>query len=99
MIENGVEGVRPSEGHLDENPFESVDPAPAEKKPKNADIPRYREALLDGALPLFDRYKAMFSLRNNGSKAAVEALCAGLKDASPLFRHEVAYVLGQLAAA
>jgi deoxyhypusine monooxygenase len=33
-----------------------------------------------------------------GSAAAVRALCAGLSDAnSPLFRHECAYVLGQLA--
>jgi len=38
----------------------------------------------------------MFSLRNNGSRGAVLALCTGLKDPSPLFRHEVAYVLGQL---
>ena len=28
---------------------------------------------------------------------AVLALCAGFADASPLFRHEIAYVLGQLA--
>lgn len=27
----------------------------------------------------------------------LQALCKGLNDASPLFRHEVAYVLGQLA--
>ena len=50
----------------------------------------------DQALPLFDRYKAMFSLRNNGSKAAVVALTTAFADPSPLFRHEVAYVLGQL---
>ena len=28
--------------------------------------------------------------------SALQALCEGLKDKSPLFRHEVAYVLGQL---
>ena len=38
----------------------------------------------------------MFSLRNAGSKAAVLALTTGFADPSPLFRHEVAYVLGQL---
>ena len=38
----------------------------------------------------------MFSLRNGRSDAAVAALCDGLGDASALFRHEVAYVLGQL---
>lgn len=45
--------------------------------------------LTDQSLPLFERYKAMFSLRNNGSKAAVLALCTGFNDPSPLFRHEV----------
>ena len=81
----------------DENPFDSVDPAPADARPADADVPRFAATLLDAALPLFDRYRAMFSLRNNRSLAAVRALCAGLADASPLFRHEVAYVLGQLA--
>ena len=51
---------------------------------------------MDQAVPLFERYKAMFSLRNCGSRGAVLALCTGLRDPSPLFRHEVAYVLGQL---
>jgi len=80
------------------NPFDSVDPAPsAEKAAAKGDVPALAARLLDAALPLFERYSAMFSLRNAGSRAAVAALCAGLADASPLFRHEVAYVLGQLA--
>ena len=57
---------------------------------------RRRAQLNDQSLPLFDRYQAMFSLRNNGSKAAVLALTTAFADPSPLFRHEVAYVLGQL---
>ena len=77
--------------------FHSVDPAPGEAAPAATDVPRLAAALLDTTLPLFDRYRAMFSLRNARSEAAVRALCAGLRDASPLFRHEVAYVLGQLA--
>ena len=52
--------------------------------------------LNDQSLPLFDRYQAMFSLRNNGSKAAALALTTAFADPSPLFRHEAAYVLGQL---
>jgi deoxyhypusine monooxygenase len=87
-----------AEGHLKENPYESVDPAPANAVPKKKEEFLVVAAqLIDPALPLFERYRAMFTLRNNGSKAAVKALCAGLKDASPLFRHEVAYVLGQMA--
>jgi deoxyhypusine monooxygenase len=38
----------------------------------------------------------MFTLRNRGSEEAVLALCTGFADTSALFRHEIAYVLGQL---
>lgn len=96
MIEHAAKGDVAALGHMKDNPYHSIDPAPAAKQPSKADIPTYAAQLLDTSLPLFERYKAMFSLRNNGSKAAVLALCAGLKDASPLFRHEIAYVLGQL---
>ncbi len=82
--------------NLDENPYESIDPAPAKPRPENTEVPGIQKQLVDQSLPLFERYKAMFSLRNNGSRGAVLALCTGLKDPSPLFRHEVAYVLGQL---
>jgi HEAT repeat protein len=58
--------------------------------------PFLRAQMNDQSLPLFDRYQAMFSLRNNGGKAAVLALATAFADPSPLFRHEVAYVLGQL---
>lgn len=82
------------------NPYDSVDPAPAARVIAREEIPAFAAALVDTSLPLFDRYKAMFSLRNaaeRAPRAAVLALCEGFKDASPLFRHEVAYVLGQLA--
>ena len=82
------------------NPYASVDPAPAARVILKEEIPAFAAALLDTTLPLFDRYKAMFSLRNaaeRAPRAAVLALCAGFGDASPLFRHEIAYVLGQLA--
>ena len=57
-----------------------------------------RGVLLDEGLPLFKRYRAMFALRNLGDSPAVAALCDGLTqdNSSALFRHEVAYVLGQL---
>jgi len=81
---------------VDQNPFESIDPAPAKRRPLNTEVPAIQKVLIDQAVPLFERYKAMFSLRNCGSRGAVLALCTGLRDPSPLFRHEVAYVLGQL---
>lgn len=63
----------------------------------NLSIPELRATLLDASLPLFTRYRAMFSLRNlPPSQESVEALVAGFGDKSALFRHEIAYVFGQL---
>lgn len=79
----------------DDNPFASVDPSP----PLPAairDVAQLRAILLDDSETLFKRYRAMFSLRNIRSEAAVCAIGAGLKCGSALFRHEIAFVLGQL---
>ena len=51
---------------------------------------------MDPSLSLFERYRAMFSLRNLNSDDAAMALVNGLQDGSALFRHEIAYVLGQM---
>lgn len=59
------------QGNMKDNPFESVDPAPAARKPSKEQVPEFERQLLDTALPLFERYKAMFSLRNNRSRAAI----------------------------
>ncbi|GFF39019.1 deoxyhypusine hydroxylase [Aspergillus udagawae] len=84
--------------------FTSIDPAPplpmAASEPS---IPEIEKTLLDTSLPLFQRYRAMFALRDLASPPdlptatrAVEALAKGLKDPSALFRHEIAFVFGQL---
>lgn len=76
--------------------FGSVDPAPSLKK-ANVSIAQLRDLLMDKSGSLYERYKAMFALRNRGhEKGAVLALCDGFADDSALFRHEIAYVLGQL---
>uniref|UniRef100_A0A6A7G6M3 Deoxyhypusine hydroxylase n=2 Tax=Hirondellea gigas TaxID=1518452 RepID=A0A6A7G6M3_9CRUS len=73
--------------------FGSVDPAP----PSNIrDVDQLRVSLLDSSLSFFERYRALFALREVGTKPAVLALIDGLSDRSALFRHEIAYVLGQL---
>lgn len=41
----------------------------------------------------------MFALRNRGDDASVAALARGLSAGSALFRHEIAYVLGQIQSA
>lgn len=71
----------------------SVDPAPP--YPKQS-VEELRNKFLDSSASLFKRYRAMFALRDDGSDEAVAALIEGLKDSSALFRHEVAYVLGQM---
>ncbi|XP_062888673.1 deoxyhypusine hydroxylase isoform X3 [Mobula hypostoma] len=76
-----------------ESQFCSIDPAPPASE---KDISKLRETLLDESLPLFDRYRAMFALRNIGSKEAVLALGDGLQCSSALFRHEIGYVFGQM---
>ena len=45
---------------------------------------------------MFLRMRALFSLRNNRSPEAVDALCAAFSSNSALLRHELAYVLGQM---
>lgn len=55
-------------------PYLSVDPAPPAEE---HDLGRLREALLDEARPLFDRYRAMFALRDAGGKEAALALAEG----------------------
>jgi len=59
--------------------------------------------LLDTKQPLFLRYRAMFGLRDLASPPdlptavpAVNALAKGFFDPSALFRHEIAFVFGQL---
>ena len=84
--------------------FASIDPAPP--LPQASDLPSIAELesnLLSTQLPLFARYRAMFSLRDLCSPPdlptavpAVHALAKGLHDPSALFRHEVAFVFGQL---
>lgn len=66
-------------------------------------VPHFRATLLDSSLPLFERYRAMFALRNTvqqgGKEAeapAVHALADGLQDGSALFRHEICFVFGEL---
>lgn len=78
---------------LSKNPYSSIDPAPpAEIK----DVGVLKGILLDESKSLFDRYRAMFTLRNLRTKESILALTEGLKAGSALFRHEVAFVLGQL---
>ncbi|KAL7037084.1 hypothetical protein ACKWTF_009066 [Chironomus riparius] len=78
----------------DNNPYASVDPSPPMANKQT--VTELQNVLMDEKESLFKRYRAMFSLRNLRTKEAVLAIASGLKDSSALFRHEVAFVLGQL---
>jgi deoxyhypusine monooxygenase len=59
-------------------------------------IESLRAKLMDSNASLFNRYRAMFALRNMNSDSSAMALVDGFRDSSALFRHEIAYVLGQM---
>lgn len=75
--------------------FGSVDPAPACEE---RGVPALKATLLDSSKHLFERYRAMFALRDLRTPDAIAALSDSLRadTSSCLFRHEVAFVLGQL---
>ncbi|KAM3507566.1 hypothetical protein MY10362_001708 [Beauveria mimosiformis] len=82
--------------------FASIDPAPPAVETEQ-NVEELGKQLMDEKLPLFLRYRAMFSLRDLASPPdmptavpAVLALAKGLDDPSALFRHEIAFVFGQL---
>lgn len=100
-----------------ESAFKPIDPAPAMTPAASkqaalsqaqgvqydaSQVPLFRSTLLDTQLPLFERYRAMFALRNvahsggDGAVQAVLALAQGLQDNSALFRHEICFVFGEL---
>jgi len=81
-------------GKDDKSVHLSVDPAPPLQE---TDTDKLQALLMDESLPMFHRYRAMFSLRNKGDAASVKALTCGLTSSSALFKHEVAFVLGQVA--
>ena len=73
-----------------------VDPTPPSDE---TNIEKLTEMFMNKDATLWERYRAMFALRNlsKTERAAVDALCVGFQDQdSALFRHEVAFVLGQV---
>lgn len=96
--------LRKLETHSVGRTYTSIDPAPATSgllrgasKPdgvSSLDVSVLREQFMDKALPLFERYRAMFALRNIGTPAAVDALATGFSDNSALFKfvHSLLYM-------
>ncbi|VDK66624.1 unnamed protein product [Onchocerca ochengi] len=84
-----------------ESPYNSVDSITqfADPTPASAEtnIDKLSLILTDATKPLWERYQALFSLRNIGTDESIKTLAKGLtcRD-SALLRHEVAYALGQV---
>lgn len=81
---------------LEKSLYTSIDPAPPMPTTQESKIPKLQAILNDQDQPLFERYRAMFRLRDIGSDEACLALASGFKDPSALFKHEIAYVFGQI---
>lgn len=82
--------------HLEQLAYTLIDPAPPMELTKELKVPKLQEILNDQLKPLFERYRAMFRLRDLNTDEAALALASGLDDPLALFKHEIAYVFGQL---
>lgn len=87
--------------------YKTNDPAPPfnflSQEPNNKfkDIEYIREILHDESAPIYDRYRALFTLREFNNEKAVEILCECFDKKykgkfTPLFRHEISFILGQM---
>ncbi|RPA82559.1 deoxyhypusine hydroxylase [Ascobolus immersus RN42] len=81
---------------LQQSAYASIDPAPPLPGSGPANIKKLQDELNDQSLSLFHRYRAMFRLRDIGTHEAIDALASGFADPSALFRHEIAFVFGQM---
>lgn len=89
---------------LEQSAFASIDPAPPlplededeKDEAQGAKVERLKNVLNDQQKPLFERYRAMFRLRDIATPEAIDALASGLDDPSALFRHEVSSFTGDV---
>lgn len=81
---------------LEKSLYTSIDPAPPMATDKESKVDKLQSILNDQDVSLFERYRAMFRLRDLGTDEACLALASGFEDESALFKHEIAYVFGQL---
>ena len=76
--------------------FNCVDPAPTLGGGKEKSVAELEGILMDQGEKLFERYRAMFQLRDMMTDEAAVVLAKGLKcPSSALFRHEIGFVLGE----
>lgn len=73
--------------------FKTIDPISKKNTTiKGAGLAELRSILLDEKSPLYDRYEALFALRDMNSNEANDAIIESMSDGvSALFRHEVLF--------
>lgn len=84
--------------------YHTNDPSPPfnyKNDPKYSNIENIKKIMHDENDTLFNRYRALFTLREFNNEEAVEILCECYdkkhsKKFSPLFKHEVSFILGQM---
>ncbi|GMM38610.1 deoxyhypusine monooxygenase [Saccharomycopsis crataegensis] len=81
---------------LESSLYSSIDPAPPLPIDNKHSVAELQKILNDQDVPLFKRYRAMFTLRDIGNDEACMALATGFADKSALFKHEIAYIFGQI---
>ena len=86
----------PRDGVDADSPYLSVDPVPA--APASVPSDALTAVLLDESADMWDRYGAMFALRNRGDGPGVARTLGEVlgSSQSALLKHEACYVLGQL---
>ncbi|EGV65171.1 deoxyhypusine hydroxylase [Yamadazyma tenuis] len=82
--------------NIEKSLYTSIDPAPPMPSDVESKVEKLQRILNDQDTPLFERYRAMFRLRDLGTDEACLALASGFDDPSALFKHEIAYVFGQI---
>ena len=73
--------------------FGSVDPAPPTAVKS---LEKLNKILTNEEGNMFQRMRAVFSLRNDGSPESIDILSKGFNSNSALLKHEIAYVMGQM---
>lgn len=81
------------------NPYGTKDPAPSFELDRSLD--NLKATLLDAKSSLFDKYRALFTLRNRGQPADIQLLGETLvhykgQAKMSLFKHEIGYIFGQI---
>lgn len=63
---------------------------------RDESIERIGDVLADTTLPMKERFRALFTLKNLGGDSAIRNIAKCFTDDSCLLKHELAYCLGQM---